>query len=299
VNDAFQITGTMGCVITPCRAFLYDNGTFVNLGVLPGAQWSSASALNRDAQVVGTSDNPYQAFLWQDGVMTGLELPLGPHGVAQDVNDHSQIVGWMGPSASDHGFLWDGGEVVDLGVVPGGLTSKALAINNLPEPQVVGYGRLSDETHAFLWESGEMMDLGTLPGFPISFALDINDSSTVVGYCRPNERAFVWHDGVMTNLNELVPPELGITIKRAAAIDNEGRIIASGTGPDGLVGWLLTPLDPPIGDLDGDCKVGFADLLTLLAGWGPCADCDDCPADLDDDCSVGVADLLALLANWG
>ena len=52
-------------------------------------------------------------------------------------------------------------------------------------------------------------------------------------------------------------------------------------------------------DLDGDGIVGVGDLLILLASWGPCADCDDCPADLDGDCTVGVSDLLILLANWG
>ncbi len=57
--------------------------------------------------------------------------------------------------------------------------------------------------------------------------------------------------------------------------------------------------EPPRGDLNGDCVVGVPDLLALLAAWGPCAECMDCPADLNDDCSVGVADLLILLANWG
>ena len=54
-----------------------------------------------------------------------------------------------------------------------------------------------------------------------------------------------------------------------------------------------------VGDLDGDGMVGVSDLLILLANWGPCADCNDCPADLNGDCNVGVADLLILLANWG
>ena len=53
------------------------------------------------------------------------------------------------------------------------------------------------------------------------------------------------------------------------------------------------------GDLDGDGMVGLSDLVILLANWGPCADCDDCPADLNDDCAVGMADLLLLLGNWG
>ncbi|MEE9130176.1 MAG: hypothetical protein V3T84_09170 [Phycisphaerales bacterium] len=58
---------------------------------------------------------------------------------------------------------------------------------------------------------------------------------------------------------------------------------------------------PPIliGDLDGDGSVGASDLLILLVSWGPCADCDDCPADLDGDGSVGASDLLILLVNWG
>ncbi|MHC4414879.1 MAG: right-handed parallel beta-helix repeat-containing protein [Planctomycetota bacterium] len=52
-------------------------------------------------------------------------------------------------------------------------------------------------------------------------------------------------------------------------------------------------------DLDHDGTVGIGDLLDLLASWGPCADCDDCPGDFDGDCTVGIGDLLILLANWG
>ncbi|MEE8155192.1 MAG: FG-GAP repeat protein [Phycisphaerales bacterium] len=49
-------------------------------------------------------------------------------------------------------------------------------------------------------------------------------------------------------------------------------------------------------DLDANGSVGAADLLSLLATWGPC---ESCPADFDGDGSVGAADLLALLVNWG
>ena len=65
------------------------------------------------------------------------------------------------------------------------------------------------------------------------------------------------------------------------------------------------PAPPTLGLLalagftEGDGVVGVADLLLLLAGWGPCPNCDNCPADLDGDCTVGVADLLILFANWG
>ena len=77
MNEALQITGTMGCYTRPCRAFLYDDGTFLDLGVLPGATHSAGNALNGDAQVVGSSGN--QAFVWDGDVMMALELPLFPH----------------------------------------------------------------------------------------------------------------------------------------------------------------------------------------------------------------------------
>jgi hypothetical protein len=52
-------------------------------------------------------------------------------------------------------------------------------------------------------------------------------------------------------------------------------------------------------DLDGDGIVGMVDFLALLAAWGSCSDCGNCPADFDGDCSVGILDLLVLLGNWG
>lgn len=49
-------------------------------------------------------------------------------------------------------------------------------------------------------------------------------------------------------------------------------------------------------DLDGDDRVGFADLLRILTAWGPC---DECPEDLDQSGRVDFTDLLRILAAWG
>ncbi len=49
-------------------------------------------------------------------------------------------------------------------------------------------------------------------------------------------------------------------------------------------------------DLDESGTVDFADLLAVLAAWGPC---DGCPEDLDGSGAVDFADLLAVLAAWG
>lgn len=56
--------------------------------------------------------------------------------------------------------------------------------------------------------------------------------------------------------------------------------------------------DPPCGaDLDCDDTVGFGDLVTMLADWGPCPDQGWC-WDFDGDGAVGFADLLHLLLQW-
>lgn len=67
------------------------------------------------------------------------------------------------------------------------------------------------------------------------------------------------------------------------------RIVAQRINADGTLGTVPA-------DLDGDGLVGFADLLALLAAWGPCA--ESCAADLDDDGVIGFGDLLVLLAAW-
>jgi hypothetical protein len=57
----------------------------------------------------------------------------------------------------------------------------------------------------------------------------------------------------------------------------------------------VVPEAPIPGDVDGDGDVDFADLLAVLAAWGPCS---ACPEDVDDDGAVGFGDLLMVLANW-
>ncbi len=49
---------------------------------------------------------------------------------------------------------------------------------------------------------------------------------------------------------------------------------------------------------DDDSGAVTGNLNDLISNWGACRDCGNCPLDVDGDCSVGVADLLILLANW-
>jgi hypothetical protein len=112
--------------------------------------------------------------------------------------------------------------------------------------------------------------------------------------------AFLWQDGELVDLNDRISPSLNMTLKIASAINEAGQIAGDATDQHGeTVAVLLTPFEPPVGDLDGDCHVGVVDFLTLLAAWGPCQPMADCPADLDEDGAVGFLDFLLLVLNWG
>ena len=105
-------------------------------------------------------------------------------------------------------------------------------------------------------------------------------------------------DREFPELNDLILPNSGLfDIVLATAINNRGQITGLGQAVNGdVVAVLLTPVDVPVGDLDGDCNVGIIDFLELLSQWGPCS---DCAADLDGDGLVGIIDFLLLLTNWG
>jgi len=107
--------------------------------------------------------------------------------------------------------------------------------------------------------------------------------------------ATVWHRGDLFDLNGLISGE-GITLLSVFGISNAGIIACSGRDGTRNFAVRLTPVDVPAGDVTGDCRAGFIDLLTLLSEWGPCT---YCIADLDGDGTVGPADLMIVLATWG
>ena len=312
ITDTGLIAGTI-CVTSGGgeRAFLHDGIGFIDLGLPPGAIQSAGRGLNDRGDVVGKWGTGVHAFLYRDGVMIDLMPDLGhPSGEALDVNDAGQVVGWMGTSVGTdaHAYIWQDGVVTDLSVIPGGFTAAANAINNVGH--VVGSGKVNDKSiikEAFLWDGGQMFNLGTLPGFELGSAFDINELGQIVGRAwgmpgNPNiESAFIWQNGVMTDLNDLIRAPAGAHVTVATAINNQGQITGQADfGVGDVVAFLLTPIPPP-GDLDGDCTVGIVDFLALLALWGPCPGAcpPSCAADLDGDCDVGIVDFLTLLANWG
>ena len=284
------------------HAFLVLDGKAIDLGTLPGDNDSSASDLNDSLQVVGRSQT--SAVLWENENIIELDLPFGTSSGARAINQSGEIVGWMGtsPVIDAHAFLWSKSGAIDLGVIPGGVTSVATAVNALA--CVVGYGIIPDPkmliVHPFRWHDGVMNDLGTLPDFDACGATDVNDDNAIVGVCeKPGElsRGWIWRNGVMTDLNDLIDPALDIHIASADAINNKGQILVRGLTPDGTRSIILTPKNASPTDLTADCLTDMTDLVVLLDQWGPKPPVGG--ADFNADGLVNAADLAELLANWG
>src|SRR5207249_2012934 len=134
-------------------------------------------------------------FLADTAAGTSVQLPPlsgDTATAAADVNDAGQAVGTSGVIAYSvggtsiryfyqprHGILWQNGQAINLGALPGQSTSTPRAINSAG--QVVG----TSGGAAFVWQNGLMTDLNTridaAPGWHLSSTGDINDQGQIVG----------------------------------------------------------------------------------------------------------------------
>jgi probable HAF family extracellular repeat protein len=193
-------------------------------------------------------------------------LPGDTVGVAFWINDNGQAVGMSGlcgntvlpaPSAGPHAVLWErDGSVHDLGNLGGTVNTSVLGVGNAAfdindRAQVVGVSALHGNKtfHAFLWtrETG-MRDLGTLPGDVNSAGLGNNDRGEVVGasidgpLATGNPRAFLRQNGVMTDLNALIPADSPLYLLIAYGINDAGEIAGFGVNSTGDIhAFLATP----------------------------------------------------------
>jgi uncharacterized membrane protein len=284
------------------QACLWRNGQPILLGIPAGGDFSVALGINNKSEICGYWGNsvtgPHRAFIWRDGVMTDLKLPLDPHSVAEDINDASQITGWMGNIQSSHCFVWSGGTVTDLGPIAGGVSGRGSAIGR--NGMVSGWGLAEptrggpSQARSAQWRGGQTIDLGMLPKGEHMRVHGGNDFATV-GYCdRPSsigDRGFLFQGGTLHDLSDLAA---NAVIGSAKGINQYGQIVARGWvdgGPTATI--LLTPKSNNPADVSHDCRVDVDDVIAVIVEWG-----NDSYADADGNGVVDVDDLILVILNW-
>ena len=215
-----------------------------------------------------------------------------------DINDDGVAVGRMGdsPFFAHVMVATIGGEVTDLGTVPGAQSGDGRGISNTGF--VVGEGLVGDTVHSALWQKPLAIDLGQLPGTPFTRASAVNDAGWVVGEAHnfglTDLTAFLWLDGQIHNLAELTTGLAGNSHLDSARDTNQsGQIVCRADINGSLVALVLTPTNMA-GDVNLDCKVDGADLGLLLGSWGT----NQANADFDGSGEVDPGDLEILLNNW-
>ncbi len=270
---------------TETHGFVWRNGFMEDLGTLGGPD-SWGAAINESGQVVGwaftnSTPNPVTGiptqdpFLWQDGRMHDLGAlggTLGYVGSAADpgnggaINSGGQVVGTsnLAGDLTHHPFLWNQGSLTDLGTL-GGNNGEAYRINDAGE--IVGRADVPGHKHyhhGFLWKNGVMTDLGVPHGWPCSTAIDINATGQIIlntGICGVGGGpGSLWQDGVLYDLNKLIPPDSGFFIGDVNFINDNGEIAVTGVLPNGDQHDLL--LIPSNGNDDqANSRAGATDVV--------------------------------------
>jgi probable HAF family extracellular repeat protein len=252
-----------------CVPFLWRDG---HMSALPtvGGNNGQASAINNRGQVVGYSETAntdptcppaptISPVLWEKGQVQPLPLVgTDPDGFANGINDQGTAVGYSGSCiAAKHAVMWKNNTAFVLQDLGYARSNVAYAINNLG--QIAGKVRSADGTTfvAALWQpDGTLTNLGILPGDYAAFATGINNLGQVVGNNFDSSfnwsHGFIWQNGVMTDLNTLIPADSNLFIISASNINERGQISGMATvltGPHAgdIHAYLATPVDASIG----------------------------------------------------
>lgn len=207
----------------------------------------------------------------------------GTSSVAQGLNAIGQVVGYSTTKlGATHAFVYSGGKMTDLGVLPGGSLSEATGINSAGQISGWGDNGKADSLnqpvyHAFFYAAGKMTDLNSFSVDLDTQANAINESGVVVGQSYTNtlassdNNAFVYAAGQYATLGHLP----GGAFSAATGLNNSGEIVGwsdtgGGTAGVGQYHAVFYALNGNISDLgtlpgqDDSIASGINDYATVI-----------------------------------
>lgn len=190
-------------------------------------------------------DRVSDAVTWNNGAVHYLESDPTRDSTAFAINNHGEVLGavYGQPSPSEPAGYY-------FAIVGRRSTSwlgrifAGVALND--RGHVAGEDSSSYAFRTLLYRNGVWRDLGILPGDDRGLRpTAINNSDWVLGYSEgPGEayRPFLYANGKLHDLNDLIPPNSGWTLIWAKDLNNRGEIVAYGSYQGKGAGLLLQPV---------------------------------------------------------
>jgi probable HAF family extracellular repeat protein len=271
LNDHGQVVGSAQTAGGDSRGFVYTSGSMAAVGTL-GGNVSAVQAINNAGNFVGSAtdiagkDLPFignSGGLYPITVFANAGGTFPTRGIAFGINESNTVVGANSPNFGgfESGFTYQpNGSDLSTGTVtyitPGFSRNRIYTTGINEAGAVIGFqtcdGACLDENghpttflgqSAFVTANGVPKNLPTFGG-KYSIASGINDAGKIVGwttYSNNYNVAALYENEVPIDLNSLIDPGLGWTLREAQSINNAGQILASGYYLGEYQTVLLTP----------------------------------------------------------
>ena len=212
IRSPFAVLCAAIAICLPARAeivtFVWHNGLVATQPYYSG-QFTPATnkSVNDDGLIAGSVQDANTfvrtAAIWNGSKPTSLGSLAGfPESVANSINNHGTVVGGSLYAGSIEPTAWIGGNMIDLGILPGVVGPYGIVgglANTLNESgQIVGFQYASAGVIPILWQNGVATQLSSLPGHDSSEPTDINESGTIVG--NSGGQAVIWQNGIISAL---------------------------------------------------------------------------------------------------
>ncbi len=224
------------------------------------APYSLTLGMNDSGRLIGTGlqpGNPDSAWIYDSvtGQTTWIPNMGGDFGWPNSINGSGAITGYQrtsnGSTALFAAFLYEGGVLTDIGGFGG--SSFGSQINNAGG--IAGFSETSvgGPRNAFYRAPGSttLVNLHPASGWLETLATDSSPDGRVIsgiGFrLDGTRRAIAWFDGVLVDLNTLLPPGSDLEFRSAGMVNDRGQIAGYAVrGSDGsIITLLLTPVPEP------------------------------------------------------